>query len=647
MRHWHNLLARYLTVFLFFFSIFAFSQTPESASAVSTPEQNPVRPFHNNVRTILLLTSYPVADAVTSNFFDAFRKSLRELNLPIDCHVVELNATHKGNEDRVDSTFARLERSLNEGLYSMVVTLNHEAANVVMKNYDKFPRSLPVLFAGLGRMPVDLRRLYPNSTGLGIADDTLGTVELGLKLFPEVQDLAIVVDETTMREETRDEILANCKLHFPQLDYQWINSLMPKQDIQNSLAALPNESMILFFPTHDYANGHNETMTAFMRNIGFDERFPCLVLDDTLIGNGAVGGSLVEMNKLGYEAARMVAQILNAASAQRVPVKEITPRKIVDYTQFKSYKDFNGRIPLGTTVVNKPDTIWTRHWQTFLTIAVVALILLVLQILFLNWIRRRLRTSRNMLYSLPGRVMVLNRAETILFASWIKTGPGQREKAPKKLELLVGIDYPKLSKTVHDVFQSGKQITIEYNYEDVHRAISFAPLEHDIFGQDAVICFSLDNTELQTARRQAEKYSAQLKKNTRMWDILMNFLPIHIYAKDIDDDFRYVFNNRTRCRFYGVGENELNNKTDFDFLPREQAEQRRKEDEEFIANPDLDQMECNVDVRSWDGKLQHIRSLQRIFTDEDGTRLILGTSVNITELEEARRAMQQMNSKLQ
>ena len=642
MRQMRNLLARYLTVFLFCFSIFAFSQTPTPESAQVDPE-NP-RPFLNNVKTILLLTSYPVADVVTSNFFDSYRKGIRELNLPIDCHVVELNASHKGNEDRVESTFARLERSLNEGLYSIVVTLNHEAANVIMRNYDKFPRSLPVLFAGLGRMPVDLKRQYPNSTGIGIADDTLGTIELGLKLFPEAQNLALVTDETTISEETRNEILSNCKLHFPQLDYRWINALDPKPDIQNRLAGLSSESLILFFPMHDYSNGHNETVTAFVRNIGFDERFPCLVLDDTLFNNGATAGCVIETDKLGREAARMTAQILNAGSAQRVPVKDIAPVRMVDYGKFNSYRDFSGRIPLGTTVINKPDTIWTRHWQTFLTIIFVSLIVAGLQIFYLSWMRRRLRTSRNMLYSLPGRVLVLNRAESILFASWIKGD--YREKAPKKLDQLLGIDYPKISRAIHEVFQSGKQMTIEYNYEDAHRAISFAPLEHDIFGQEAVICFSLDNTELQQARRQAERYSAQLKKTTRMWDILINFLPIHIFAKDIDDDFRYVFNNRTRCKFYGVGENELNGKTDFDFLPLETAEQRRREDEAFVKNPD-DQMEANVDVKSWDGKMQHIRTLQRIFTDEDGTRLLLGTSINITELEEAHIQMQQLNSKLQ
>ena len=175
MKKLRNLLIQ----FLFIVSIFAlpavYSQTPAAGTGPADapnagPTLNQVKPFQNNVRTILLLTSYPVADAVTSNFFDSFRKGIRDLNLPIDCHVVELNATHKGNEDRVESTFSRLERALNEGLYSIIVTLNHEAANVVMRNYDRFPRTVPVLFAGLGRMPIDLKRQYPNSTGIGISD---------------------------------------------------------------------------------------------------------------------------------------------------------------------------------------------------------------------------------------------------------------------------------------------------------------------------------------------------------------------------------------------------------------------------------------------------------------------------------------------
>ena len=141
----------------------------------------------------------------------------------------------------------------------------------------------------------------------------------------------------------------------------------------------------------------------------------------------------------------MVAQILNEGSARRVAVKEIAPRRIVDYIQVKQYEGFSGRIPAGTKVINKPYTFWTRHWKMLLNLAVASLLVLVLLLFFLSWMRRRLRTRLSMLYSLPGRVMVLNRAETILFSSDFKTRFVNRKNAPKKLEQVTWIDYPKLS----------------------------------------------------------------------------------------------------------------------------------------------------------------------------------------------------------
>ena len=232
INHLRVLATRGLAAFLFFVFFTIFSQTPAPVQP-DTPAEPPLP-----VKTILLITSYPVADLVTSNFFDSFRKGIRELNLPIDCHVVELNATVKNRGEMLDSTFERLVTQINDAMYSAVVTVNYEAAKMIMEHYDELSRDIPVMFVGLGRVPPDLKHRYPNSTAISIADDTQGTIDLALKLFPEAQNLALVVDDTTISEETRNDIMSKSKLHFPQLDYMWINAEMNKHAIQNKLSDL-------------------------------------------------------------------------------------------------------------------------------------------------------------------------------------------------------------------------------------------------------------------------------------------------------------------------------------------------------------------------------------------------------------------------
>ena len=42
--------------------------------------------------------------------------------------------------------------------------------------------------------------------------------------------------------------------------------------------------------------------------------------------------------------------------------------------------------------------------------------------------------------------------------------------------------------------------------------------------------------ELQKVRTEAQEYAEKLKRSTRMWDLVINALPVHIFAKDPADD---------------------------------------------------------------------------------------------------------------
>lgn len=66
----------------------------------------------------------------------------------------------------------------------------------------------------------------------------------------------------------------------------------------------------------------------------------------------------------------------------------------------------------------------------------------------------------------------------------------------------------------------------------------------EVFGEEAAVWFSHDNAELQAARTEAQEYAEKLKRSTRMWDLVINALPVHIFAKDPADDYRFVFSNR-------------------------------------------------------------------------------------------------------
>lgn len=134
--------------------------------------------------------------------------------------------------------------------------------------------------------------------------------------------------------------------------------------------------------------------------------------------------------------------------------------------------------------------------------------------------------------------------------------------------------------------------------------------------------------------RRANKSAAELAKNSRMWKLLIDSLPIHIFAKDGSHNFKYVFNNKARGEFYGVDAEKINQMDDFNLLPKSDAQARRDADIK-LCKAGRGSDEVIVHVKDKNGNLRHLYSQFVPFID-DGTRLLLGCSVDQTELADAR-----------
>ena len=69
-----------------------------------------------------------------------------------------------------------------------------------------------------------------------------------------------------------------------------------------------------------------------------------------------------------------------------------------------------------------------------------------------------------------------------------------------------------------------------------------------------------------------------------MWDLVINALPVHIFAKDPADDYRFVFSNRGMQDFTRLSDEEIRGKNDFDIYPRETAAIIRGDDEKNMQD---------------------------------------------------------------
>ncbi len=283
-----------------------------------------------------------------------------------------------------------------------------------------------------------------------------------------------------------------------------------------------------------------------------------------------------------------------------------------------------------------PGAIPSAHFWEISVFAIggVGLLLLVLYL----WREQRMaRRGLSVLERLPVRTGVIDREGNILY---LHDNEGNKDNVLKwnNLADIPEIDYPKTSRIFAEVFDRLQPVTLEYEFGDTRRVMRIAPLGSNWFGREAVIWISYDNSELLAARRQAEHLGREntsnlrkLEEAARLWDAVINAVPLYFFAKDAADDFRYVLSNDAFAAFINRTKEQVIGKTDAELFPlAEDAAFFRRTDEAIIA-ADREQ-ESSEHATDANGKLHHIQMLKKPFVTASGRRLLLGAGADVSRL---------------
>ncbi len=141
---------------------------------------------------------------------------------------------------------------------------------------------------------------------------------------------------------------------------------------------------------------------------------------------------------------------------------------------------------------------------------------------------------------------------------------------------------------------------------------------------------------LQSEVAERRKADEALKKTTTFLDAVIENLPGMLFVKDAKDH-RFLLFNRAGEELLGYGRDELIGKSDYDFFPKEQADQFIARDREMLAaGKPMITPEESVTTRHRGTRI--LRTIKIPVRNADGTpQFLLGFSEDITE----RKAMEQ------
>ncbi len=182
--------------------------------------------------------------------------------------------------------------------------------------------------------------------------------------------------------------------------------------------------------------------------------------------------------------------------------------------------------------------------------------------------------------------------------------------------------------------------TMEYDYLCKDGSSKQIEITATNMVNDPVINGILLNYHDISSRRQIED---ALSESKILFHRLIESLPQHVFAKDLDG--RFIFVNDRCCQLQGKPQDEIIGKTDFDFHPVDLALKYQKDDLKVIEKNII--LELEEEHQSIGGEKSFVNVIKAPFYDSRGTIIgLLGIFWDITKRKQDEIEKEEMNLKL-
>ncbi len=148
------------------------------------------------VSRVLILLSYHNTHSWTAGILDGVKDELTATGMNLELSVEYMDT----KRHKPDDMFPQLEdvyrAKYKDIQFDLIILSDNNALNFLLPRRPFLFPDVPVVFCGINNFTPSLIKGFDDVTGVAEASDLAGTIELALKLQPEVRHVAIVCDHT-------------------------------------------------------------------------------------------------------------------------------------------------------------------------------------------------------------------------------------------------------------------------------------------------------------------------------------------------------------------------------------------------------------------------------------------------------------------
>jgi len=320
--------------------------------AGSAPSPQPV----DQNKHVLVINSYHKGYPWTDSTLAGIESVLKDGKRNIELHVEFMDSKRVVDKNHLHRLFLYYRSKFDQVRLDLIIVSDNDAFNFVIRYKDALFPKIPIVFCGVNSLNEMLQQKVPLLTGVVEDYDIKATVDIALKLHPNVKEIVAVNNGTPIgafkKQLFSDALAATGKNLIATIIDDPI-----LEDFERLLKDKGKEVIVILLGSFKEKNGAMvpiEVSTPILAKYDV----PLYGLIEYFLDYGIIGGKLISGYHQGALAAQMGLKVLQGEPIDRIPIERKSPNiYMFDNNQLVKYGVTQESLPEGSVIINKPKTV--------------------------------------------------------------------------------------------------------------------------------------------------------------------------------------------------------------------------------------------------------------------------------------------------
>ena len=212
-----------------------------------------------------------------------------------------------------------------------------------------------------------------NSTRVRMRDSVAASYEFVRQLRPGPHHVALIGGASSADRQLNEPTLARLAALVARDRLIDLTGLT-LEETRARVRGLPNDTFLLVGDVLADRAGRPLSQLTLMSAIAPVARVPIVVANDMLLGYGALGGRLYELQPLGARLAQVARRLIAGTPAASIPDEDVHVVSVLDARQLRRFGIDESRVPAGTVLRYREATLWEKYRAWFVAGGVLLLL---------------------------------------------------------------------------------------------------------------------------------------------------------------------------------------------------------------------------------------------------------------------------------